>query len=66
MPPVLSEANERYERRYELRLRDCDLKRIAECVAQIYGIERHEVFSKGRRQGKAKARGLLVYWAVGY
>jgi putative transposase len=62
---VLSEANEGYERRYELTRRGYDLARIAERVAEIYGMETHEVFSKGRQPGKVKARSLLAYWAVG-
>jgi hypothetical protein len=65
MPPLLFEANEGYERRYELRRRGYDLERIAERVAEIYGMEKHEVFSKGRHQGKVKASSLLAYWAVG-
>jgi len=62
---VLSEANEGYERRYELKRRGYDLERIAERVAEIYGMEKHEVFSKGHHQGKVKAKSLLAYWAVG-
>lgn len=62
---VLSEANERYERRYELKRRGYDLERIAERVTEIYGMEKHEVFSKDRQQGRGKARSLLAYWAVG-
>jgi putative transposase len=65
MPPVLSEANGGYERRYELRRRGYDLERIAERVAEIYAMEKDEVFSKGPQQGKVKARSLLAYWAVG-
>ena len=28
-------------------------------------MEKHEVFSKGRHQGKVEASSLLAYWAVG-
>jgi len=59
---VLSQANERYERRYELQRRGYGLDRIAKRVAEIYGIEKHEVFSKGRQQRKVKARSLLCFW----
>jgi len=41
-----------------------DLERIADRVAEICGIERGEVFSKGRHKRKVKARSLLCYWAV--
>jgi putative transposase len=54
----------RYERRYELKLRGFDLERIAERVAELYGIGKEEVFSKGRQREKVKGRSLLCYWAV--
>lgn len=61
---VLSQANERYERRYELQRRGYGLDRIAKRVAEIYGMEKHEVFSKGRQRRKVKAKSLLCFWAV--
>ncbi len=33
-------------------------------VAEIYGMEKHEVFSKGGDQRKVKAKSLLCFWAV--
>ena len=44
---VLSQADERYERRYELKRQGYDLDRIAKRVAEIYGMEEGEVFFKG-------------------
>ena len=61
---VLAQANEEYDRRYELKLRGFDLERIAERVAELYGIRKEEVFSKGRQREKVKARSVLCYWAV--
>jgi len=61
---VLSQANERYERRYELKSRGYNLNRIAKRVAELSGMEEHEVFSKGRQHRKVKARSLLCFWAV--
>jgi REP element-mobilizing transposase RayT len=61
---VLREANEAYERRYELKLRGYDLERIVKRVAEICGMGEKEVFSKGRQKKKVKARSLLCYWAV--
>jgi REP element-mobilizing transposase RayT len=61
---VLRQANERYERGYELKRLGYNLDRIAKKVGEIYGIEKDEVFSKGRQQRKVKARSLLCYWAV--
>ena len=61
---VLAYANERYESRYELKCRGYDLDRIAERVAEIFGIETHRVYSKGKQAQKVKARSLLCFWAV--
>lgn len=61
---VLSQANETYERRYELKGQGYDLQRIAERVAEICGMEAHEVLSKGQQQRKVKARSLLCFWAA--
>ena len=33
-------------------------------VAEIYGMEKREIFSKGRQQRKVKAKSLLCFWAV--
>jgi putative transposase len=61
---VPSQANETYERRYELKPQGYDVDRIAKRVAEIYRMEKHEVFSQGRQQRKVKARSLLCFWAV--
>jgi putative transposase len=61
---VLAQANETYDRRYELKLRGFDLERIAERVAEVCGIGKEEVLSKGRQRERVKARSLLWYWAV--
>ncbi len=61
---VLSQANERYERRYELKRMGYDLNRIARRVGEICRMREREVFSKGRQKHKVEARSLLCYWAV--
>jgi len=61
---VLSQATERYERRYELKRHGYDLDRIAERVAEIYGMEPREILSRGKQQRKVKARSLCCFWAV--
>ncbi|MBI4775514.1 MAG: transposase [Deltaproteobacteria bacterium] len=61
---ILSGAGEKVERRYELKALGYDLNRIAEKAARLYGMELHEVFSKGRQDRKVKARSLVCYWAV--
>jgi len=61
---VISQANEAFERKYELKRRGYDLGRIAERVAEICGIERDDIFLKGKQQKRVKARSLFCYWAV--
>ncbi len=61
---ILSEANEKYERSYELKRRGVDLDTVAERVSEIMEIERNQIFSKGQQAGKVRARSLLCYWAV--
>jgi len=61
---VLLEADEAYERRYQLKRLGYDEERIAQRVAEIYGIEPSEVLAKGKQQRKVKARSLFCFWAV--
>jgi REP element-mobilizing transposase RayT len=61
---VLSWAGEKYERHYELKRRGYDLDRIAERVAEIYGMEPREILCRGKQQRKVKARSLCSFWAV--
>lgn len=44
MKSIISQANERYEARYELKRQGYYLDRITKRIAQIYGMEKGEVF----------------------
>jgi REP element-mobilizing transposase RayT len=61
---VLEQANERYERYYERKAKEYNLKTVEERVCKIYDINRRELYSKSRVQLIADARGLFCYWAV--
>lgn len=61
---VLSQANEEYERPYELKRHGYDLERIAGRVAEICGMEKEDVLSKGRQKKRVRARSIFCYWAV--
>jgi REP element-mobilizing transposase RayT len=61
---ILSQANEKYERKYELKRRGYDLSRVAMKVSEIFNIDAKEILSKGKQQKKVKARSLFCYWAV--
>ncbi len=62
---VLAEAEEKFERFYELKSKGYDLDTIEQKVCEIFGIEPDEIYSKRRQKIRAEARGLYCYWAVG-
>jgi len=61
---VLSTADEKYSRQYELKRLGVDLEYVEQRVAEIYGIDREELYREGRRKIRSEARSLLFYWAV--
>jgi hypothetical protein len=61
---LLSQADEQYERRYQLKRLGYDADWIAGKVAKIYDMDPDEFFSKGKQQRKVKARSLFCFWAV--
>ncbi len=61
---VLSDANEKYERRYKLKSMGYDLLRIEQKVIDIYEIEKEDLYSKSRQKKRSDARSLMCYWAV--
>jgi len=61
---VLSEANERMDRRYELKSRGYGIEKLEERVLAIYRIDRDELYSKSRQKVRADARSVFCYWAV--
>jgi hypothetical protein len=60
---VLSQADEKFEPRYEIMRRGYDLDKIAERIAVICEIEMEDIFSKGKQNKKVRARSLFCYWA---
>jgi putative transposase len=61
---VLSEADEAYERRYELKRLGYDPDRITQRVAEIYDMDAFGFLSKGKQQGRVRAGSLFCWWAV--
>ena len=61
---LLAQADERYERRYELKRLGYDADRIIERVAEIYDMDPRDILSRGKQQQKVKARSLFCFWAV--
>jgi putative transposase len=61
---VLSQAEEAFERKYELKSLGYDFDRVAARVAEIYEMEIGDIFLKGKQRKRVKARSLFCYWAV--
>jgi len=61
---ILSQANEKLDRKYELKLLGYDLDRVAARAAEIYGIAEDDIYLKGKQQKRVKARSLFCFWAV--
>jgi len=61
---ILSRADEKYERRYEVKRRGYNLESVAKRVAEIYEIEPNDIFFKGKQPRKVMARSLFCFWAV--
>jgi hypothetical protein len=61
---VLSQANERYERHYELKQQGYDMVRVAQRVGQLYELDTADIFNKGRHKKRADARGLFCFWCT--
>lgn len=61
---ILSQANEAFERRYELKVRGVDLNYIAEKVAALLDMPVSDVWLEGKYKRLVTARSLLCFWAV--
>jgi hypothetical protein len=55
---VLSEANERMDRHYELRSLGYDIDKLEQRILEIYQIERQNLYSKSRQKPGA----FFVIW----
>ena len=64
MMNILTEANERMDRRYELKSLGYDLDKLEQRVLDLYQIERGELYSKIRQKIRSEARSVFCYWAV--
>jgi hypothetical protein len=61
---VLAAANEAMLQKYELQSQGMTLDKVAERVAEVLGMEVHDVWATGRYPSTVEARSLLCYWAV--
>jgi hypothetical protein len=61
---VLAEANEAFDRRYELKSKGYDISKIEKKVIDIFGIERGDLYSGRRKRPISEARSVFCYWCV--
>jgi len=61
---ILSEAGDKYERRYELKRLGYDLDRLESKVSELYHIDIDDLYARGRQKRRVEARSLFCYWAV--
>ena len=61
---ILSRADGALSRSYELKAKGCDLKYIATRAADIFQIDKDEIFSPGRQRSTVYARSLVCFWAT--
>ncbi len=60
---LLSAADEKFERAYELKRLGYDLEKTAKRAAELCALETDHIFSKSKQTEKVKARSLFCYWA---
>jgi hypothetical protein len=61
---VLSRANEKYSRSYEMKSLGYNLNKVEERVIEIFDIDREALYSRSREKVRVEARSVFCYWAV--
>jgi putative transposase len=61
---VLAKAREQMERKYAFQALGYTLEKLAEKASSLKGLEKDEIFNKGKERALVSARSLLCYWAV--
>ncbi len=61
---VLSDADEKLDRRYRLKSQGYDIPKVEKRVVEIFGIEKKDLYSGSRKDKISKARSVFCYWCV--
>ena len=61
---VLSDANEKLDRKYDLKRKGIDVNKIEQMVLEIFDISRSELYSGKRKKRISEARSVYCYWSV--
>jgi REP element-mobilizing transposase RayT len=63
---VLKNADEHYEKRYQLIRMGYDIDKMASRVSEIFGVDTEAICTPGKQRLRVQARSVLCYWAVRY
>jgi hypothetical protein len=63
---ILSSAQEHYDKKTLLKSKGYTLDTIAEHIANLYGIQKTDILSKGRQKTTVEARSLFCFLAAHY
>lgn len=61
---LLSQADEAFERRYQLKRLGYDADRVAARVGELYAMDPRDFLSRGKQKRKVEARALFCFWAA--
>jgi REP-associated tyrosine transposase len=61
---ILSEADENFSRKYQLKSRGFDFEMVAERVSSVFDLEKDYITARGRQKDRVRARDLLCYWCA--
>jgi len=61
---VLSESEEKFERKHRLKSLGYDFDRILERVSSLFDLEEGYIIARGRQKGRVEARDLVCYWCA--
>ena len=61
---VLAEADEAFDRRYELKRQGYDIAKVEKRIIDIFGMEKDDLYSGRRKKAISEARSVFCYWCV--
>jgi hypothetical protein len=61
---ILNLAEEKFNRKYELKSKGYDLKAVEKKVAKLYQIKPAQIYARGNQKRRVEARSLFCYWAA--
>ena len=61
---VLSQSDEKFDRKYRLKSLGYDISRVERRVIELLDIEKESLYSGSRKKPISEARSLFCYWCV--